>query len=316
MFRRLGIFVGRFTLDAAEAIASSPNDIDPASVFDTVSRLVDKSLVLFDDGHDSYRMLETIRSFGIERAAEAGELEELRAVHARWWQDRLRRVGVIDPTTSLVEYVDANLDDIVSALTWTIDHDRALGIGILVTVGGALQGAGRAGDAIPACRRLLLEPGAEYAHPKRRLLASLGAAVPIGSYCGHDAFVDLVERCAVVADSLDDEYHHSVARWLLDMNLTTGERMVELARARDHAYTVALGTIRQAFDAPIAAPDIARQPERRQEAIAELEQMHVELMRDSTDQSGAQPAGVVRSSHSIITRSRLARHRPGTALRR
>jgi predicted ATPase/DNA-binding CsgD family transcriptional regulator len=258
-FRRLGIFVGRFTLDAAEAIASSPGDLDPISVFDTVARLVDKSLLLFDDRNDSYRMLETMRSFAVERADEEGELGELRELHARWWQDRLREIGIIDPTTSLVEYVDANLDDIISALSWTIDHDRRLGIGILITVGGALQGVARAGDAMPACRRLLLEPGAESDHPKRWLLASLAAAVPIASYCGEDAFVDLLERCEIVAERLDDAYHLSVARWLLDQNVATSATMIELARERNHTYTVVMGTIRQAIDTPIAAPDIARQ---------------------------------------------------------
>jgi predicted ATPase/DNA-binding SARP family transcriptional activator len=76
LFRRLGIFGGTFTLDAAEAICG-------ADVFERLSALVDKSLVLFED--DRYRLLDTVRQFAEEKLEQSGEQEALREQHARWF---------------------------------------------------------------------------------------------------------------------------------------------------------------------------------------------------------------------------------------
>ena len=68
VLRRLGVFAGRFELDAAEHVVAALGDFDAVQVFDVVSRLVDKSLVVADDhGPDVlYRMLETIRAFAVD----------------------------------------------------------------------------------------------------------------------------------------------------------------------------------------------------------------------------------------------------------
>jgi predicted ATPase len=81
VFRRLAVFAGGFTLDAACAVAAV--DIDAAAVFDGVTRLVDKSLVVLEDhdGGGRYRLLETTRQFAGERLAEAGEDSVVRGRH-------------------------------------------------------------------------------------------------------------------------------------------------------------------------------------------------------------------------------------------
>ncbi len=45
LFRRLGVFAGSFPMDGAEHVATAIGDFDPVTVFDVLSRLVDKSLV-------------------------------------------------------------------------------------------------------------------------------------------------------------------------------------------------------------------------------------------------------------------------------
>ena len=83
LLRRLAVFAGSFTLDAAEAVcAGAP--LEAEDILDGVSALVDRSLVVMEpgDGVARYRMLETVRQYGVERLAEAGELEAMERRHA------------------------------------------------------------------------------------------------------------------------------------------------------------------------------------------------------------------------------------------
>ena len=81
-FRRLAVFTGGFTLEAAGAVAGDGND-----VLDGISALVGASLL---QPHDApvdmprYRMLETIRQYALEQLAASGESEEIHARHAAY----------------------------------------------------------------------------------------------------------------------------------------------------------------------------------------------------------------------------------------
>jgi len=76
LLARLSVFAGGFGLDAAEAVCGS-GDLDVLDVADLLGSLVDKSLVVAEQGGGTlrYRLLETIRLFAAERLAEAGEQE-------------------------------------------------------------------------------------------------------------------------------------------------------------------------------------------------------------------------------------------------
>ncbi|WP_232665672.1 ATP-binding protein [Pseudonocardia sp. TRM90224] len=78
-FRRLGVFVGRFDLAAATAVAG---DGDAPAAADLLGRLVDKSLVSRSGG--SWRMLDSIRAFAVERLGESGAEEDVRQRHLNW----------------------------------------------------------------------------------------------------------------------------------------------------------------------------------------------------------------------------------------
>ncbi len=86
LLRRLAVFAGGFSLDAAEAVCTG-GELEPEDILDGVAALVDKSLVLLEAAEDDarYRLLETVRQYGLERLTAAGELEDLRARHAAWY---------------------------------------------------------------------------------------------------------------------------------------------------------------------------------------------------------------------------------------
>ena len=79
LFRRLAMFPGSWTLEAASAICSQDGAIDAWDVLDVLASLVDKSLVIAEPcGDDSrYRMLHSIREYGLERVEQAGEYETI-----------------------------------------------------------------------------------------------------------------------------------------------------------------------------------------------------------------------------------------------
>lgn len=83
MFERLATFVGSFGLRAAEHICTLDDGLDVA---DLVANLVDKSMLqVLDLDEPRYRLLETLREFGLERLAQRGGGTELRVRHRDWY---------------------------------------------------------------------------------------------------------------------------------------------------------------------------------------------------------------------------------------
>ena len=81
LLRRLSVFSGGWTVAAAEAVCGG-DGLDPGEVLEGLFRLVDRSLVVAVGGEPArFRMLETLRAYGAERLAEAGEAEAVAARH-------------------------------------------------------------------------------------------------------------------------------------------------------------------------------------------------------------------------------------------
>ena len=85
LFRRLAVFVGGWTLEAAEAICGEESK--GVDVLDLLTRLVDKSLVVMEEtnGEIRYHRLETIRQYSRERLFETDEVEAIRDRHLAYF---------------------------------------------------------------------------------------------------------------------------------------------------------------------------------------------------------------------------------------
>jgi non-specific serine/threonine protein kinase len=86
LLRRLSMFAGGWTLEAAEAVCAQNGGVDSVEigeVLDPLSSLVDKSLVVYEEwgGTPRYRLLETVRQYAQERLQETGELEAVQERH-------------------------------------------------------------------------------------------------------------------------------------------------------------------------------------------------------------------------------------------
>jgi predicted ATPase/class 3 adenylate cyclase len=80
MLRRLAVFAGGWTLEAAERVGADPI-VEVFEVVDLLTNLVEKSLVQLEAEGGRYRLLETVRQYARERLAEAGEKSQTRTRH-------------------------------------------------------------------------------------------------------------------------------------------------------------------------------------------------------------------------------------------
>ncbi|MEV0582474.1 BTAD domain-containing putative transcriptional regulator [Nonomuraea sp. NPDC050310] len=126
--RRLTVFVGGASLEAAERVCGLPEEL--------LHSLVDKSLVAEVDGR--YRMLETIRAFCAEHLAEAGEVEATRRAHAAFYLELAQRADPHLRGGEQLEWLallDAESDDLRAALGWAISAGEvAFGLRLVTAV--------------------------------------------------------------------------------------------------------------------------------------------------------------------------------------
>jgi predicted ATPase/DNA-binding winged helix-turn-helix (wHTH) protein len=129
VFRRLAVFAGSFSLDAAVAVAGA--DVGDAwEIVDAVGRLVDKSLVAPDGGAERrYRLLEMLRVYAAEQLATSGELAAAAECHARFFADLFERAferWEILPDAEWLQTYRPEIDNVRAALEWAhAGPDRA-----------------------------------------------------------------------------------------------------------------------------------------------------------------------------------------------
>ncbi|MFN8474704.1 MAG: tetratricopeptide repeat protein [Anaerolineae bacterium] len=150
IFRRLSIFTGGFTLDAAEAVCAGVGELD-VDTLDGITALVDNSLVRrvrratsadeqpsiglgngggqgseIGDADLRFMMLETIREYGQVRLIDAGEVEAARRAHAAFFlqlaEDARRQIDD-GRATPWLERLDVERDNLRLALDWYQERD-------------------------------------------------------------------------------------------------------------------------------------------------------------------------------------------------
>jgi non-specific serine/threonine protein kinase len=138
LFRRLAVFVDGCTAEAAEAVVGQTDrradgqSHDPSlPVFTGLGALVDKSLVRQEpqaDGEPRFRLLETVREYGLERLAESGEETAIRNAHADYYltlaeQAELRLIAA--GSASWVERLAIERANLRAAVAWALAHGQA-----------------------------------------------------------------------------------------------------------------------------------------------------------------------------------------------
>ena len=260
LFRRLAVFAGGWTLEAAEAVVGG-DGIDAGDVLDLLGRLVDRSLVqVEEDGaadEARYRLLETVRQYAAERLRASGEEAALRGRHAA-------------AALALVEAGDADYggprharwrarlererENWRAALAWATkagDRPRALRLTIGLYEFWILRGDLAEGRAWLA-RAIALLPAAARTEERAVLVGRLGLAA---HFAGDDAAARAhLEEAVAIARGLGASGHLA----LVLVDLAIAHRRIDAAAARrllEEALAVARRVAGRA-DAPPLLPHL------------------------------------------------------------
>jgi predicted ATPase/class 3 adenylate cyclase len=140
LLHRLSVFMGGWTLEAAEEICAGEN-IDSYDVLDLLTQLVNKSLVMViaegsQSGETRYRMLETIRQYAREKLLEVGDGGTIRDRHLAYF---VKLVEQAEPELHRSNQVfwlnklEDEIDNIRMAMEWALANDLESGLRIAVT---------------------------------------------------------------------------------------------------------------------------------------------------------------------------------------
>ncbi len=123
LFRRLSVFHGGWTIDAAEEVCFHSYSAQ-FDIIDVLTGLVDKSLIYREDqsdGEPRFHMLESIRSFGQERLEKSLDKKPLMTRYAAYFEEKFRSgKGNItgSDANQWLEFIDLELDNLRAVLKW------------------------------------------------------------------------------------------------------------------------------------------------------------------------------------------------------
>jgi len=215
LFRRLSVFVGGCSLEAAEAASDAGRDLG-LDVFDGMASMVDKSLVQQlekTEGESRFVMLETIREYALERLAESGEEHSTRRAHAAYCLVLAEEgaSGTAQDETEWLDRLETEHENIRAALEWltrTSDSDWGL------RLGGALFRFWETREYFKEGRERLaklLALGTAGAGTKARARALFSAGVLAGGQGDYDGAISLVGQSLEITRELKDQSGQAVS---------------------------------------------------------------------------------------------------------
>src|ERR1700719_701857 len=241
VLRRLAIFAGGFTLQAASAVAAT-NELADADIVDCVANLVAKSLVAADLGGETgwYRLLETTRAYALEKLTQSGEFEQVARRHAEYCRDLFERAEAEVQTRPASEWLAAygrRIDNVRVALDWAFSPTGDVAVGVALTVAavplwGQLSLVQECRARVERALASLVPEAGRSASQEMKLYAALAASLLFSK--GPTRETEAVGAKALdIAESLGDtEYQLRALYGLWACRVHAGECRVALTLAQ------------------------------------------------------------------------------------
>jgi predicted ATPase/DNA-binding winged helix-turn-helix (wHTH) protein len=215
VLRVLSIFVGSFTLEAAQEVVSEIDADDPFLV-GAIADLIAKSLVSVEMGGDSvprYRLLDTTRCYVREKLVENSEESPICRRHAQHCCAVLDRINVSSSTLSAVARTaghDELVGNIRAALQWSFSAKAALDLRLSLVASAAAFFFEM--SLLVECRVwteravAALDVGARGTRQEMQIQAALGMAL-VNTKGNNEAALTALSRAVEIAETIDDPYY-------------------------------------------------------------------------------------------------------------
>jgi predicted ATPase/DNA-binding winged helix-turn-helix (wHTH) protein len=223
--RRLSVFAGNFTLEAAVAVA------DPGSfeIVDDIANLVGKSLVAADPRGEvaQYRLLDTTRLYALEKLRTSGQLQQVARRHAEYYLAVFANAEAESESRPQAEWLaiyGRHLDNVRVALDWAFstEGDRHIGVGLTVAVvplWEQLSLLGECRERVERALAVLEGDDAATARLRMQLSRALGWSLMYGVGRAREAGPAWATTLEL-AERLDDRRYRLSALWSLCINST------------------------------------------------------------------------------------------------
>ncbi len=216
-FRALGVFLGGWTLSAAEAVCGQEGLLARDEVLMALAALIDHSLVSSEssmDGAPRFSMLETLREYALGCLRSAGEEEQTRRQHALYFAGRAEHIGWPIQETQEVDLLQ-DFPNMRAALHWAAEQrEVVLGLKLALHFGPLLFIHGQMREASAWLEQMLsldTSAGAQAAPLALRLTALYGAA-RFAMSRGHDEQASaLAQEMLQLAERSGDHANQSLA---------------------------------------------------------------------------------------------------------
>jgi predicted ATPase len=205
--RRLAIFAGGFTVEAAEAVAMDV--ADTCEAIDRLADLVAKSLVVADvsGAQPRFTLLDTTRAYVIEKLDKGGERNQISLRHAKYYRQLFERAEGETPARPVGEWLAdyaPEIDNLRAALDWALlpGGDRSIGVALTAAAVPLWMRLSLMGECGGRVKQALNTLGtAEIRDPRQemRLYAALGVSTAEASEMGA-AFTKTLDIAKRVGD--------------------------------------------------------------------------------------------------------------------
>ena len=175
LWSRLSVFSGGWTLEAAEEICSDEM-ISKNLILDLLSQLTEKSVIIFDESNERYRILESLKQYGIEKLSDGNRIflrhldyflelsekaePELRAENSKFWFD----------------IIEADHSNFVSAIVRSLNNENAEKGGLVASaIGEFWSTTGQYSTGIRIVENILQSSGMLDKSVKSKVLSLIGS---------------------------------------------------------------------------------------------------------------------------------------------
>ena len=212
LFRRLAVFTGGWTLEAAEGVCDPDGGLE-AALLERLDSLVEKSLVYRPEGADAdprFSMLETIRHYALERLDESGEAETVRLAHGRYFVELAEaayRRRLADEQAWAAK-LEREHDNLRSALEWLRSADPPKH----VQLAGALAWFWNARSHLAEGRERLAEALDHAGERAPHVARALAGAALLETWQGAtEAAIEHLEQARAIWRELGDRFEEALA---------------------------------------------------------------------------------------------------------